>query len=348
MVVFLSFQDRNRRVERTSKYAKINNFCLIFLTAFAMMVALIFMKPALVPLVFSFFLYGSITSLVRWTSERLKVGKWTASFVVFAFLLIITYECVMILLDSFSNIITNIDTYRNQVIILLKSTLDKIPLISLNFNTDMLLEKMKTMSYSSYVSAITGNVFNIIWNFFLILTFVAFFILGEKKTDLENPILKNIFVNVTTYVSIKLFTSILSGVIVAILLMIFKVDMAVLFGFLTIILNFIPTIGSIIATLLPLPIILLQYGTGWQMIFMITLMTFFQVVIGNILDPKIMGEGLDLHPVTILVFLIFWGLVWGMPGLFLAVPITSILKIVLSRIENTRVISEILSGRLPK
>ena len=61
-----------------------------------------------------------------------------------------------------------------------------------------------------------------------------------------------------------------------------------------------------------------------------------------------MGENLDLHPVTILVFLIFWGLVWGIPGLFLAVPITSILQIILTRLENTRAIAEILSGRLPR
>ena len=60
-----------------------------------------------------------------------------------------------------------------------------------------------------------------------------------------------------------------------------------------------------------------------------------------------LGEHLDLHPVTILLFLMFWGLVWGIAGMFLAVPITAILKIILSRIEQTKPVAELLAGRLP-
>jgi len=58
-----------------------------------------------------------------------------------------------------------------------------------------------------------------------------------------------------------------------------------------------------------------------------------------------MGESLDLHPVTILLFLMFWGLVWGLPGMFLVVPVTAIIKIILSKIETTRGYSELLAER---
>ena len=72
-----------------------------------------------------------------------------------------------------------------------------------------------------------------------------------------------------------------------------------------------------------------------------------QMTIGNIIEPLIMGEGLDLHPVTILLALVFWGLIWGVVGMFLATPITAVFRIVLDRFETTRPIAGLLAGRLP-
>ena len=70
-------------------------------------------------------------------------------------------------------------------------------------------------------------------------------------------------------------------------------------------------------------------------------------MIGNIIEPLIMGDHLDLHPVVILLSLIFWGLIWGITGMLLAAPITAILKIVCDRFKMTRPIAELLAGRLP-
>ncbi len=330
------------------RYSKINNFCLIFLTGFAMTAALIFTKAALVPLVFSFFLYGIVTSLVRWTSRNLKIGKAIATIFVLVILFVIVYEIISILMISTGELFVNMVQYKNNVIVLIKSVLEKLPIQFYGLNIDSFLDQIRNMPYYSYAKSITGVALKIVGNLFLIFTFLFFFLLGEKKTDLENPLLINILEKVTAYVSIKFFTSLLTGVLVGILLFFFNVNMFLIFGFVTFVLNFIPNIGATLATALPLPVLLFQYGFGWQFICVLSIMVLIHVFIGYFLDPKIMGESLDLHPVTILVFLIFWGLVWGLPGLFLAVPITSILKIILSRLENTRTIAEILSGRLPK
>ena len=69
--------------------------------------------------------------------------------------------------------------------------------------------------------------------------------------------------------------------------------------------------------------------------------------IKNILEPKLLGKGLDLHPITILISLMFWGLIWGVAGMFLAVPITAVLKIVLEKMPLTYHLSEVLAGRSP-
>ena len=71
------------------------------------------------------------------------------------------------------------------------------------------------------------------------------------------------------------------------------------------------------------------------------------IIIGNGIEPKIMGEGLDLHPVTILLGLVFWGLLWGVVGMLLAAPIMAVVRLVLGRFETTRAVGELLAGRLP-
>ena len=122
---------------------------------------------------------------------------------------------------------------------------------------------------------------------------------------------------------------------------------ALVFGVLAFLLNFIPSVGSIVATLLPLPLALLQFESSLAITACVVLPGIVQFSIGNVVEPRVMGEGLDLHPVTVLLALIFWGLVWGMTGMLLATPITAVLRIILDRISATRPVAELLAGRLP-
>ena len=111
--------------------------------------------------------------------------------------------------------------------------------------------------------------------------------------------------------------------------------------------NFIPSVGSIIAVLLPIPVLFLQFGLGPKFFVVLGLLTATEFIIGNLIEPRFLGEGMDLHPVAVVGSLIFWTLVWGVPGAFLSVPLTASLKIVLSQVNQTRVVAEILAGRLP-
>ena len=104
---------------------------------------------------------------------------------------------------------------------------------------------------------------------------------------------------------------------------------------------------EMIAVLLPIPVLFLQYGLGSRFFVFFGLLAATEFIIGNLLEPRFLGEGMDLHPVTVVASLIFWTLVWGVPGAFLSVPITASVKIVLSKIKHTRLVAEILAGRLP-
>ena len=99
-------------------------------------------------------------------------------------------------------------------------------------------------------------------------------------------------------------------------------------------LNFIPSIGSIVATLLPLPVVLFNPEIGTTTaVLAIAVPGVIQLVLGNVVDPLVMGESLDLYPVAIVLSLILWGMIWGAVGMLLAAPIAAILKLLLERLE---------------
>ena len=72
------------------------------------------------------------------------------------------------------------------------------------------------------------------------------------------------------------------------------------------------------------------------------------MVVGNVIEPKLLGDSLELHPITVLAQLNFWGIIWGIPGMLLAAPITAVLKILLENIEITKPVATLLEGKLPK
>jgi len=125
------------------------------------------------------------------------------------------------------------------------------------------------------------------------------------------------------------------------------VEYALSFAVFAFVLNFIPNVGSLLATLLPMPIVILTPETTWvtwTLAFVLPLCV--QVIVGNVLEPKIMGDTLGLHPIVILMALIFWGILWGIPGMLLAAPMTSVTKIILYRIEVTRPFARLMGGDL--
>ena len=173
-------------------------------------------------------------------------------------------------------------------------------------------------------------------------------LLGSGRTKITNDLLKEIQNKVSAYLYIHIIMSIITGVCVWVVYTTCGLDLAIMFAALTVLLNFIPNIGSILAVIIPMPIAYLQFGWSVKFVMILLIPSIIQFVLGSLIEPKILGEGVDLHPVAVIGSLIFWGLVWGIPGAFMAVPMTAALRIVLAKLEPTRPFAELLSGRLPK
>ena len=169
-------------------------------------------------------------------------------------------------------------------------------------------------------------------------------ILNQEKEHQVRKLLRKISDDVRKYVTIKLIASLSTGILSYIFLMIVGVDFAAFWALLIFMLNFIPTIGSIIATIFPALITLVQFDTLGPFFLVAGGLTGIQVLIGNILEPKFTGSSLNLSPTIILLNLSLWGVIWGIPGMFLCVPFLVISMIVFSNLPQTRAIAVLLSS----
>ena len=193
-----------------------------------------------------------------------------------------------------------------------------------------------------------GTIFGLMSGVFFVCIFVIFLLVGRNPYAEHSQVYTDIVQKIRRYVGIKVAISAMTGVLVWAILSMIGLKLAGLFGILAFLLNFIPSIGSIIATLLPIPIAVAQFQSPWLVILVIAVPGVVQNTLGNIIEPKLMGEGLNLHPVTVLLALSFWGLLWGIVGMFLAAPITAAIRIVLMQFDMLRPIGDVLAGDFSK
>jgi AI-2 transport protein TqsA len=209
-----------------------------------------------------------------------------------------------------------------------------------------------TLAIQKQIPKIATNSFGTVLSFFsstiFVCIFILFLLIGYKPQNQPKGIYADIIHKIRRYITTKTVVSIITGLLVWLTLSAFGLQLAPVFGVMAFLLNFIPSIGSIIATLLPLPIAFAQFQNPWLITFVILIPGAIQITIGNIIEPKLMGKELSLHPAAILLALSFWGLFWGIIGMFLAVPITAIIRIILMQFESLKPIGNLLAGKLPQ
>lgn len=190
-----------------------------------------------------------------------------------------------------------------------------------------------------------GAIFGLITGVFFVAIFIIFMLVGRNPHAEHSQVYSDIVQKIRRYVGIKVAISGVTGILVWAFLTSVGLELAGVFGILAFLLNFIPSIGSIIVTFLPIPIAVVQFQSSpWLIVLVILVPGAIQNILGNIVEPKLMGEGLNLHPVTILLALAFWGLLWGIVGMFLAAPITAAIRIVLMQFETLQPIGNLLAG----
>ncbi len=228
-------------------------------------------------------------------------------------------------------------------------------------------------SYNSFISGLGGNdlkslggvarrmsssFFAFLGNMIWVILFIIFILAEKDEIDGKiirafgragaEPILaagQRINRAVQDYLGLKTLISLATGIMVALALYLFGTPFALLWGVLAFCLNFIPNIGSLIAVVPPVAITLFQYGSLPRTLAVCATLVVIQTVIGNLVEPKVMGKGLNLSPIAVLFALLFWGWMWGIPGMLLSVPLTAAIKIAFEQIEATRPFAMLIAGK---
>jgi len=171
----------------------------------------------------------------------------------------------------------------------------------------------------------------------------AFFDNRERET-LVRGLIRQIDLDIQAYIRVKTFVSLITALLGYMVMMWVKLPFADFWAFLIFLLNFIPTIGSIVATLFPCVLALVQFETLQPFFIVAVSLGTIQFFVGYFLDPRLMGKSLNLSPLVILLSLTLWGGIWGVMGMFIGVPITAIFMIICTHFARTRPIAILLSG----
>ena len=166
---------------------------------------------------------------------------------------------------------------------------------------------------------------------------------NKATEDDVRHILNNIDIKVQRYIWVKTFVSALAGSLTFVLLRIFHVDFAAFWGVIAFILNFVPYVGSLLSIVLPSLIALVQFSDPSSFLAVFICLCALHGLVGHALDPFLMGKNLNLSPIFIISSLAMWEMIWGVPGMFLSIPILAMIVITLSQFPHTRPLAVLLS-----
>ncbi len=329
---------------------------LILIAAFVIIIA--GMKAAesiVIPFLLAAFI--SIISLppFLWL-ERKGVPKSLSIIIVILVFLIFISSIGFLIGSSINSFTDRIPYYQSLIKTQIDNVTEILRTMGVSVSEVKIEEYFNPGSALTLVAGVLNELSNIFTNGFLIFLTVVFMMLevsslpskinkivSDPKESMKR--VQSVTDNINKYITIKTWISLITGLLATILLYIIGVDYPILWGVLAFLLNYIPTIGSIIALIPPALLAFIQFGIGDSIIVVAGYLV-INTIMGNILEPKFMGEGLGLSALVVFLSLIFWGWVLGPIGMLLSVPLTITIKIALDSSEETRWIAVLLGGSL--
>ena len=318
---------------------------LFIIAGVAIAFALYFTRPIMIPFVLALFVRLLIDPIIDFQIKNLRIHRAIAIFVSIFLIIGLFMIIIPFITDSVATFLRSADDYNTKVLLLIDNVIIKLQEFEININRDIIRESFLSLPFLDWASSALSNGANFVAKFFLVVIMTLFLLVGgsqQKRSDTWN----SINIHIKKYIFTKFITSALTGILTGIIYWVLGLELALIFGTLTFILNFIPTFGSIVAVFLPLPVAFLQYDETTMILLVFILPMIVHMAIGNIVEPKLFGKAFGLHPVTIILALIFWGILWGITGMLLAAPLTAIIRITFDQFETTKPFSLLLSGQL--
>jgi predicted PurR-regulated permease PerM len=311
-----------------------------------------------IPLLFAMFIALLFLPLMRWLKKK-KVNQFFSLFLVGILISLFFFLGIELaklasaeILATKNEVLSNIDSKLKQLLLPLENRIGS----SRTENQDISKYYFDKLELQQHLFALGMSFKSLITNLLIILFFVIL-LLAESlnfqkiinstlvKQKSKSIIMFNrIEKDMQTFVKVKFFVSFLTGLGFTIFCYLFDVSFPIFWGLLAFALNFIQMIGSIVSVLLLSIFAFVEIQTMGTLLFFIALITLVQVLFGAILEPIFMGKSFSINVIIIVMMIMFWGFIWGIPGMILSIPITVFIKIVLEQYPKTKKISQLILG----
>jgi predicted PurR-regulated permease PerM len=333
---------------------------LAVIAAILVLAALKATKDIAVPIVLSVFVFFLLSPLLD-RLDRLRVPHVLGIVVCFLLVVLIVGLAWWVVYKTVSMLVSMIPVYVDRV-----GALDR--LLTQKFSSYISVPKGETFLSQiplqwedmlvGGVTTVSSQLISVIKVCVLVILFVLFMLMEKQLflpkvfhafSESNGPMVamlgQRISRQVSKYLLLKAVISLLTGLMFYLTAMIAGMDVPMLYGVLAFVFNFIPSIGSIIVTILTILMSLIQFAPHWGPVIFVSVMAIStQMILGNIIDPKLQGGQLNLSPVVILISLSIWGYIWGVVGMFIAVPLTSCAEIICANIKSLKPIAVLLSS----
>jgi len=332
---------------------------LLFLGVWVLIIGKTIILPFMIA-IFLTFILDPVVSLL----QRLKIPLGISVMLTLILAFIILYLFGLLVYANVQSFVGQFPVYQDKLLTTLSAFSQKVEIwLGEPLNIQMVkdinwIETLQRYSVAQGLLSSLGTFVTFIFKMLIVIIFIAYMLTGRRginqkiKTAFQPEqsqrillILDNVVGQVQKYLGAKTISSFITGVISIIIFYFFGLDFAIFWGFIIFIFNYIPNIGSIVASLLPVLFSLLQIGSLSTAIWLTFSMGILQFTVGNILEPRIMGRTLNLSPMIVILSLIFWGYIWGVAGMILAVPILATITIVFENFESLRFLSVFFRGK---
>jgi len=325
---------------------------ILFVTAIVIIIAGVMAAKAIIlPILLALFLSIICIQPILFLEKR-KIPFEVGMLIVLAGMGIVFIVLGGIIGNSLSGFLNDVPIYEDKLQQMAVGIINTLNEAGANINTQQLIDLIDPGQVLSFTAVAAGEMGKILSDSFVIIFIMIFMLLEAKSFILKVKLIEKIFgnsleylnkigVSIRHYLSIKTYISIITGLLIWVWLYLIGVQYAVLWGLIAFLLNYIPNIGSLLAAIPTLLFSLIQLGIE-GMIWTGVCYLVVNTVMGTIVEPKVMGKGLGLSTLVIFLALIIWGFILGTVGMFLSIPLTITIKIILEQNKRTKWIAVLL------
>jgi AI-2 transport protein TqsA len=329
---------------------RIRTICLFILATGVVCAGLYYLSSALVPFVIAAFFHFSLAPLVNWQRRKWNLPGWLAVTTTATLGLLVFVGFWVVMAMAIAQIASNAGDYQDKLMKLGEFAFGWLPMEQVGITPDDMRAALKNQPQEAVRESLpdaVGAMAEVVAQGTLAMLFLMFMLGGKAVASARAPqFMEEVEHSIQRYVLTKVTISALNGFFTWLILTLLGVELALVFGLMAFLLNFIPNIGSVISPLLPLPVLLQDGYSPVTIVLAVLLPATVDFILGNVIEPKFVGRTLGIHPVVVIMSLVLFGILWGIPGMFLATPLTAVLKIMLDQHQYTKPIARILEGDL--